>query len=176
MYKKNLTIRETFALALQHHEKRNLQAAEQLYKQILEIEPDHVESIFRLGSLLVQTKNFDRAKILLDKAIQFDPNHIKAHNNLGIVFQQLGEPQKAINYYEKAINVKPDHVKTYNNILFTSLHFEKDNPNFYLSKAKEFRSSLKPIADQLLLKYQYDDKPKKLKAAKKNEKPTVFID
>ena len=58
MKKKKLTIKETFALALQHHQKNNLQAAEQLYKQILEVEPDHVESIFRLGSLLIQTKNF----------------------------------------------------------------------------------------------------------------------
>ena len=47
--KKNLTIKETFALALQHHKKNNLRAAEQLYKQILEIEPDHVKSICHLG-------------------------------------------------------------------------------------------------------------------------------
>ena len=74
---------------MQHHQKNNLQAAEQLYKQILEVEPDHVESIFRLGSLLIQTKNFDTAQQLLNKAIQIDPNHAKAHNNLGIAFQKM---------------------------------------------------------------------------------------
>ena len=78
MSKKNLTIKETFTLALQHHEKGNLQSAEQLYKQILEMEPGHVESIFRLGSLLIQTTNFDRAKELLNKVVQIDPNHAKA--------------------------------------------------------------------------------------------------
>ena len=41
--KKNLTIKETFTLALQHQKNNNLQAAEKLYKQILEIEPNHVE-------------------------------------------------------------------------------------------------------------------------------------
>ena len=53
MKEKNLTIKETFALALQHHQKNNLQSAEQLYRQVLEAEPDHIESSFRLGSLPV---------------------------------------------------------------------------------------------------------------------------
>ena len=96
MDKKNLTTKETFALAFQHHKKNNLQAAEKLYKQILEIEPDHVESIFHLGSLSVQTKNFDRAKQLLNKTIQINSNHVKAHKNLGITFQKLGKHQKAM--------------------------------------------------------------------------------
>ena len=41
--KKNLTTKETFILAFQHLKKNNLQAAEQLYKQILKIEPNHLE-------------------------------------------------------------------------------------------------------------------------------------
>ena len=94
MKKNNLTTKETFALALQHHQKNNLQAAEQLYKQILEIEPDHIESIFYLGSLSVQTRNFDRALQLLNKTIQIDPNHAKAHNNLGTTFQELKKIKK----------------------------------------------------------------------------------
>ena len=41
--KKKLTTKETFALALQNHKKNNLQAAEQLYREIIETEPDHIE-------------------------------------------------------------------------------------------------------------------------------------
>ena len=94
MKKKKLSTKETFDLALQHLKKNNLQSAEQLYKQILEIEPNHVESIFYLGSLSVLTGNFDRAKQLFNKTIQIDPNHAKAHNNLGNLFQKLKEQQK----------------------------------------------------------------------------------
>ena len=68
--KKKLTIKETFALALQNHKKNNLEVAEQLYKKILETEPDHFESIFYLGSLSVQSRNFDVAKKLLNKVIE----------------------------------------------------------------------------------------------------------
>ena len=87
--KKNLTIEETFALAVQNHNKNNLQVAENLYKKILKTNPNHFDSIFYLGTLLVQTKRFDLAKPLLQKAIQINPNYADVHNNLGIVLEEL---------------------------------------------------------------------------------------
>ena len=56
--KKNLTAKETFVSALQNHQKNNLQVAENLYKETLKINPNHFESIFYLGTLLVQTQRF----------------------------------------------------------------------------------------------------------------------
>ena len=47
---KNLTIDETFNLALQNHQKNNLKVAENLYEEILKVKPSHLESIFFLGS------------------------------------------------------------------------------------------------------------------------------
>ena len=116
MKKNNLTTKETFTLALQHHKKNNFQAAEQLYKQILEIEPDHIESIFYLGSLSIQIRNFDRAKQLFNKTIQIDPNHAQAYNNLGaIAFKKL-KNKEAISYYEKAIQINPNFAQAHNNL------------------------------------------------------------
>lgn len=126
MKEKDLTIKETFALALQHHQKNNLQAAEQLYKQILEVEPDHVESTFRLGSLLIQTKNFDTAQQLLNKTIQIDPNHAKAHNNLGIAFQKMKKHPEAINCYEKAIQIIPNFADAYCNLVLLYMDISRD--------------------------------------------------
>ena len=62
--KKILSIEETFALAVQNHQKNNLQIAENLYKEILKTSPDQFESIFGLGTLFGQTKRFDLAKPL----------------------------------------------------------------------------------------------------------------
>ena len=113
----NITVKETFDLAVQNHKKNNLQAAEKLYKQILEIEPDHIESIFYLGSLSMQIGNFDRAKQLLNKTIQIDPSHAQAYNNLGaIAFQKLKKNQEAISYYEKAIQINPNFTQALNNL------------------------------------------------------------
>ena len=112
----NPKIKETFALAWQHHKKNNLQAAELLYKQILKIEPDHVESIFHLGSLSVQIGNLERASQLLSKTVQIDPSHFRALNNLGIVFQKLEKHQQAIDCYKKAIGIDPNYSDAYCNL------------------------------------------------------------
>ena len=126
--KKNLTTEETFALAVQNHQKNNLQVARNLYKKILKINPDHFESIFYLGSLSLQTKNFDQAKPLLQKAIKIQPNFARAHNNLGIVFKELGESQKGMSYFQKAIEIQPNFANAHYNlgIAFNELNeFEK---------------------------------------------------
>ena len=98
---KNMKTKEIFALAIQNHQKNNLKAAENLYNKILEIDSNHIETIFLLGSLSAQTKNFDKAKQLLRKAVAIKPNHIDALNNLGNVLKELGERQEAINCYQK---------------------------------------------------------------------------
>ena len=260
-----MTIEKTFDLAVQNNKKNNFQVAENLYKEVLKINPNHFGSIFLLGTLSIKIKNFDRAIQLLNQAILIQPNHAQSHNNLGVVFVELGEVQKAMSYYQtainsqpnyadahnnlgvvfnklgevqkaiscyqKAISIQPDYADAhynlgnvldklnkhqeaiicyekviqinpnyvaahynqgntlkelgefkkaiscyqkainskhnyalaYNNMLFTLLYMEKTDSKYYLSKTREFRSSLKPINDDLLLKYQFNIKPKKLR-------------
>ena len=260
-----MTIEKTFDLAVKNHKKNNFKVAENLYKEVLKINPNHFESIFLLGTLSIKIKNFDRAIQLLNQAILIQPNHAQSHNNLGVVFVELGEVQKAISCYQKAISIQPDYADAhnnlgvvfnklgedqkaiscyqkaisiqpnyadahynlgnvldklnkhqeaiicyekviqinpnyadahynqgnalkelgefkkaiscyqkainskhnyapaYNNMLFALLYMEKTDSKYYLSKTREFRSSLKPINDDLLLKYQFNIKPKKLR-------------
>ena len=47
--KKNLTVEETFALAVQNQQKNNLQVAENLYKETLKTNPNHVDAHNNLG-------------------------------------------------------------------------------------------------------------------------------
>ena len=74
MNKKNLTIKETFTLALQHHEKSNLQSAEQLYKQILEIEKTEKNSFADFDKewihLLVEVVESTSAQFILEQWFQ----------------------------------------------------------------------------------------------------------
>ena len=116
MNKKNLSIEETFTLAVQNHKKNNFEIAQDLYEKILKISPDHFKVIFLLGTLAAQTKNFDKAKQLLQKATQIQPNNADAHNNLGSAQKETGENQKAINSYEKAIQINPNYANTHNNL------------------------------------------------------------
>ncbi len=52
--KKNLSKKETFDLAVQNHQKNNLDVAENLYKKILEKDPNDFQSICFLGTLSIR--------------------------------------------------------------------------------------------------------------------------
>ena len=57
----NIEIDKIFILAKRYHKKNNFIEAQKLYESIIKIEPNHLESIFRLGSLFAQINNFDKA-------------------------------------------------------------------------------------------------------------------
>ena len=114
--KKNLTTKETFDLAVQNHQKNNLQVAENLYKKILKTNPNHVSAHNNLGLIFHAYKDFPKARSYYQKAIQFQPDYADAHNNLGNVFKELGEHQKAKSCYQKTIEIQPNYAVTHYNL------------------------------------------------------------
>ena len=91
MIKNNPTLKEVFTSAYQNHLKNNLKLAENLYKKVLEINPNHLESIFLLGTLSIQTKNFNVAIKLLKKATLLNPNNPHDLQNIGLNFIKMEE-------------------------------------------------------------------------------------
>ena len=55
------TISEALAIAIRHHQAGRLQAAGQIYQQILEAEPDQADAWHLLGVIHAQTGNHQRA-------------------------------------------------------------------------------------------------------------------
>ena len=55
------TIPEALAVAIQHHQGGRLQAAEQIYRQILAVEPNHADAIHLLGVIASQTGKHEAA-------------------------------------------------------------------------------------------------------------------
>ena len=109
-------IKETFELAIQNHKENNFEIAEKLYKEILNIDPDHFKSIHLLGTLSAQIKNLDQAKKFLERAIEIKNDYSETHYNLGNVLIELGEIQKAIDCFEKVIQINPDNADAHNNL------------------------------------------------------------
>ena len=116
MDKKNLTTEETFVLAVQNHSKNNLQVAENLYKEILKTNPNHVSTHNNLGLVFQKLGELQKAISSYQKAIEIQPNYAIAHNNLGIALKELRDYKKAIGCYEKAIQINPNYVDAYNNL------------------------------------------------------------
>ena len=114
--KKNLTTEETFALAVQNHQKNNLQVAENLYKEILKANPNYAMAHSNLGNVLLELGKYQKAIICYQKAIQIQPNRASTHNNLGVIFNELGKNKKAIICYQKAIQIEPNYADAHNNL------------------------------------------------------------
>ena len=107
-----------FKKAVSYHQAGQFQQAEDCYKKILEISPDHSDALHLLGVLSHQTGKKDIAADLIYEAIRISPGYPNYHNNLGIVFQEKGELDEAISCYKKALELKPDFADAYNNMGF----------------------------------------------------------
>ena len=99
----NLTINEVFSLAVKNHQEGKTVIAQDLYNQILKIDPSHSQSLSNIGVIFTNLKEHQKAKDCFEKAIEIDPNFTDAHYNLGVIFKDLGENQKAKNCFEKVI-------------------------------------------------------------------------
>jgi len=113
---KNLTVKEAFALAVKNHQLKNLDVAKNLYNQVLEINPNHLQALNNLGAVFQELGEYHKAKSYFEKVIKINPAYANAHNNLGVVFQELGENQRAKSYFEKVIEIDPNYLEAHYNL------------------------------------------------------------
>ncbi|RCJ37762.1 hypothetical protein A6769_12790 [Nostoc punctiforme NIES-2108] len=113
------TIAESLQIASKHHRANDLTKAEQLYRQILEKEPNHPEALYGLGILAQQVGQFQNAEQFLNELLQIQPNSVKAWFSLGNLYQAQGQLPAAVEAYQQAIALKTDSAPLYNNLGYT---------------------------------------------------------
>ena len=119
MNKKKQTIKEIFNSAFENHKKNNLNTAENLYREIIKIKPDHIDSIFYLGGLLTQKREFHKAKELFEKVLKKNPKYPNVNNNLCAVYKILanissknGKLLEEKKFFEKILTLDPNYLDT----------------------------------------------------------------
>ena len=139
---KDLIINKIFSLATKQHASNNIEGAQNLYKEVLKINPNHTPALNNLGVVFKTIGENQKAKDCYEKAIEIDPSNADAHCNLGMIFKELEENQKAIDCYERAIKINPKHVNAYNNlgVVFQKLVQRQKAKDCY-EKAIEFNPS-----------------------------------
>jgi tetratricopeptide (TPR) repeat protein/ADP-heptose:LPS heptosyltransferase len=110
------TVAQALDLALEHHRAGGLQQAEQLYWQILQVEPRHVDALHLLGVLAHQTGRNDLAIAYIGKAIAQNANRAPFHSNLGAAYQALGKLSEAEACYRQALQLQPAYAQAHNNL------------------------------------------------------------
>ena len=107
------TVPEAFAVALQHHEAGRLQAADEIYRQILVVEPNHADTWHLLGVLAYQVGRHEIAIDYIRRAIGLSESQAAFHNNLGSAYLALGENTIAMACYRKAAQLNPDFAEAH---------------------------------------------------------------
>ena len=111
-----INIKVFFENALKNHKLNNREEAINNYKKVLNLDLNHFETNFLLGTLLAEKKVFDQAKALLTRAVKINPNHSLAYNNLGIIFKELGEDKKALSSFVNSILLNNKQILSVNNL------------------------------------------------------------
>ena len=110
-----LEIKKQLRIAFENHKNKKFQTAEKLYKEILNLNKNHIEANFNLGTLYSQLKKFDLALPLLMKAKELNPNNISINLNIGNLFLNMGDFETSLKYFEKIIQIQPKSVTAHFN-------------------------------------------------------------
>ncbi len=81
--------------------------AVKLYRQILEVEPNHLDSLYRLGALACQSGENEIAVNLLAKAAALNEGIASIHSQLGVALGRLGRLEEAVASHQSALELEP---------------------------------------------------------------------
>ena len=112
----DVSLATIFDQALEHHRDGRVAEAEQGYRQILDADPNHADSLHLLGMLAYEAGDCETAMERIRRAIAIHPRASSYHLNLGNVLQHLGLARDAGGCYLNALRIKPDLVEAQVNL------------------------------------------------------------
>ena len=102
--------------AIRHHQAGELDAANAIYRRILELDPNHADALNLAGVVAHQSGDQETAIRLIEQAISINDANASYFNNLGEAYRAFGQNQKAVNAYERALKINPRDVAANNNL------------------------------------------------------------
>lgn len=111
-----VSLDEAFATALCAHREGRFPEAARVYRQILDVVPEHVDALHFLGVAEHQAGRAQVALGLLDRALALAPEHADALCNRGNVHRSLHHLDAAEADYRKSLGLRPDDPNTLGNL------------------------------------------------------------
>jgi predicted TPR repeat methyltransferase len=118
-----LTPETALAQAWQHHQSGNTAQAEALYRQVLDLDPRHVEALYLLGALCQLLGRTAESIAFYQQCLKVKPDYAQVHNNLGVIHAAQGRLDEALACYREALRHRPDVAEMHTNLghVFTKL-------------------------------------------------------
>jgi predicted O-linked N-acetylglucosamine transferase (SPINDLY family) len=108
-----LTVEQAIELAIQHHNAGQLSQAEDIYHQVLQVQPNNIDALHLLGLIAAHLKHYESAIELIQKAIRINPTVPKFYHSLGKIFSEQGQLPEAIACYQRALALNPKDAEIY---------------------------------------------------------------
>jgi tetratricopeptide (TPR) repeat protein len=102
--------------ALRLHTAGELDAAQEVYRRVLQQNPNDADALHLLGALLAQQGQAESGLELIDRAIAVDPTCADFLNNRGLILAALGRTDQAIAAHRQAIRLNPNFAEAHNNL------------------------------------------------------------
>ncbi len=110
---------EILQQAIQYYQANRFTEAEQAYRQVLDIQPERSEALYKLGILAQQMGNLQTAEEFWSRLLQLEPNSLKTWFSLANLHQSQGQFTAAVEAYRQALKLRPDSAPIYNNLGYT---------------------------------------------------------
>jgi tetratricopeptide (TPR) repeat protein len=111
-----MDIKEAIQLAFEQYQAGNLQQAEKICREILEVDQTSIDGLNILGWILQKEGQIDEAITCFQKVLQFNPDSVITYYSIAVAYNEKGCLNEAIRCYEKALNLDPANVYAYNNL------------------------------------------------------------
>jgi predicted TPR repeat methyltransferase len=106
---------EALNMAMKLHRQGQLELAEEVYRRILGVLPEHADAVHFLGVLLHHRGRTDEALELINRSIDMRPGIADWYSNLGNVWVERGDAAEAMKAYGRALELQPGNVRVHNN-------------------------------------------------------------
>lgn len=101
-------IGQIYGEALEQQRVRNFTKAEDLYHQILIVDPSFVVALNNLGVIYMQQNRLEAAISVLTRAIELKYDYVDVHYNLACVYARSGDTKKSIACLNTAVELNWD--------------------------------------------------------------------
>ncbi|MCQ8105343.1 tetratricopeptide repeat protein [Methylomonas sp. SURF-2] len=103
----NMSLDEAFQFAVYLHQANQLESAERIYRQLLEILPNDADLLHFFGMLRNQLGFAEEGLEWIKKALLAEPNYIDAENSLGNIYLQVGQSELAERHFRRTLELNP---------------------------------------------------------------------
>ncbi|MHB1310471.1 MAG: tetratricopeptide repeat protein [Gemmatimonadaceae bacterium] len=102
-----VSVTERFTEAARWHVAGRLDAALQVYDEIIDAWPAHAEAHHNAGTIRAQRGELDHALAHLQRAVTLRPTYAEAHHSLGLTLHLAGTLRTAIPSFRRAVELEP---------------------------------------------------------------------